>query len=85
MNLQSTLDASRAGIHKVPQQADVPFHQMGHPPAGLCQEIAVQLLYQLGFPEAGRQFAPQQVPQVLQFHFLEIIQNAMQIPFFQLL
>ena len=70
------LDPFRPGMHQIPQEADVPLHQVGHPPAGFGLQITEELLHQLGFAQPGRQIAPQQVPEVLQFRFLEMFQNA---------
>ena len=71
------LNLLRSGVHQFPKQADVPFHQMRHPSARFCTQVSVELVHQLGLPEAGAQVVSQDVSQVLKLHFLEAVQDGM--------
>ena len=71
------LNFFRTGMYQFPEQADVPFHQMRHPPARLGAQVGVQLVYQLGLPQTGTELVPQDAPEVLQFQLLESVQYGM--------
>ena len=64
-------------MHQLFEQTDVTLHQMRHPPARLPAQVGVQLVYQLGFPQARAHLVPEDAPQVLKLHLLESVQYGM--------